>query len=203
MICCGGRLLQHNSSFSKRVMIPMHKASEPVKVENFNPDWASWFVKLSSYFKDILGTKVIRIEHVGSTSIPGMVAKPIIDFDIVIRISDFEDVRLRLEETGYVHQGDLGIPEREAFALHNLQLKKQLPPHHLYVCDFHSKELHRHIIFRDYLREYPEDADEYSKLKIHLVKEHSGDRESYIQGKACLVQEILEKAFHWSDRTNR
>jgi GrpB-like predicted nucleotidyltransferase (UPF0157 family) len=180
-------------------MIPMHKASEPVTVEGFNPDWASWFTKLSSYFKDRLGPKVIRTEHVGSTSIPGMVAKPIIDFDIVIHISDFKAIKSKLEVIGYIHQGDLGIPEREAFVLRNLELRDQLPPHHLYVCDIHSKELLRHIAFRNYLREHPEDALEYSRIKKHLVREHSGDREMYIQGKDSLVREILGKALYWYD----
>jgi GrpB-like predicted nucleotidyltransferase (UPF0157 family) len=181
----------------------MHKSSEPVIVKDYNPEWLSWFETLSSFFKSRLGRSVIRIEHVGSTSIPGMIAKPIIDFDIVINISDFDEVRSCLEVIGYAHQGDLGIPEREAFAINDHELKKQLPPHHLYVCDLHSKELHRHLAFRDYLREHPEDARIYSKLKIHLVKEHSGDRELYIQGKDHLVQEILEKAMSWYDSKNQ
>ena len=175
----------------------MHKASEPVVLEEYNPDWKSWFKTLCSFFEPKLEHLVTQIEHVGSTSIPGIIAKPIIDFDIVIRKSDFEEVRSRLEEIGYVHQGDLGIPEREAFALTNIELREQLPAHHLYVCDIHSKELHRHIAFREYLCDHPEDAKAYSEIKVHLVKEHSGDRELYIEGKDQLVQEILERALHW------
>lgn len=177
----------------------MHKASELVTVEDFNPDWASWFAKLSSYFKDRLGPKVIRIEHVGSTSIPRMVAKPIIDFDIVIHISDFKEIKSKLEVIGYVHQGDLGIPGREAFVLRNIELIEQLPPHHLYICDINSTELHRHIAFRDYLCKHPEDARKYSEIKVRLVRDHSGDRELYMQGKDSLVREILGRALHWYD----
>jgi len=172
----------------------MHKASELVKLEEYNPEWISWFETIRLFFESKLKPYLIRVEHVGSTSIPGMVAKPIIDFDIVIRISDFEEIRRRLENEGYVHQGDLGIPEREAFAHENEDLKNQLPPHHLYVCDINSRELHRHIMFRDYLRQHPDDATEYSKIKLYLVKKHSGDRESYIQGKDEIVQSILERA---------
>ena len=175
----------------------MHKTTEQVTVEKYNTEWTLWFEQLCSFFQPKLGPKVFRIEHVGSTAIPGMIAKPIIDFDIVIQISDFEEIKSKLEVIGYVHQGDLGIPEREAFALRNLELKEQLPPHHLYVCDMYSKELHRHIAFRDYLCEHPEAAKKYSELKVHLVKEHSGDRDMYIEGKDQLVQEILERALGW------
>ena len=177
----------------------MHKATEPVTVEQYNPDWISWFETLSAFFKTRLEPFVIRIEHVGSTAIPGMIAKPIIDFDIVIRMPEFDEVRSRLEMIGYVHQGDLGIPEREAFALTDLKLKEELPPHHLYVCDIKSKELHRHIAFRDYLRSHPDDASKYSEIKIQLVKKHSGDRTLYIDGKDHLVKEILEKAIEWAN----
>jgi GrpB-like predicted nucleotidyltransferase (UPF0157 family) len=204
MICCGGNNpLQHTSSFFRRwVLITMHKLSEPVILEEYRPEWSKWFERLCSFLDCKLDPHVIRIEHVGSTSIQGMIAKPIIDFDIVIRISDFDEIRNRLEVIGYSHQGDLGIPEREAFVLTNDELKEQLPPHHLHVCDINSKELHRHIAFRDYLREHPEDAGKYSELKIHLVNEHSGDRELYIQGKDCLVREILEKALRWYNSKN-
>jgi len=180
----------------------MHKLSEPVILEEYNPEWIVWFERLRTFFEDKLGPNIIRIEHVGSTSIPGIISKPIIDFDIVIYISDFNVVRSILETIGYVHQGDLGIPEREAFTINDNELNERLPPHHLYVCDLYSKELHRHIAFRDYLREHPEDAAKYSELKLHLVKEHSGDRASYIEGKVSLVQEILEKALFWYDTTN-
>ena len=184
-------------------MIVMHKASEPVTIEKFNPDWTSWFEELRSFFEQNLGPNVIRIEHVGSTSIPEMIAKPIIDLDIVCHISNFDEIKSRLEAIGYAHQGDLGIPEREAFALTNLELKERLPTHHLYVCDVHSKELHRHITFRDYLCEHPEDTKKYSEIKMRLVKEHSGDRELYIQGKAQLVQDILERALRWYNNRDR
>jgi GrpB-like predicted nucleotidyltransferase (UPF0157 family) len=203
MSCCGELIpLQHNSSFCQCVMVTMHKDSESVIVEEFNSEWISWFETLCSFFEHKLDPYVLRIEHVGSTSIPGMVAKPIIDFDIVIRMSDFEEIQSRLEVIGYVHQGDLGIPEREAFTLHDLELKKRLPPHHLYVCDIQSKELHRHIAFRNYLHEHPEEAVEYSKIKEQLVKEHSGDREMYIQGKDSLVRGILGRALHWYDENS-
>ncbi|MGD9395783.1 MAG: GrpB family protein [Candidatus Thorarchaeota archaeon] len=180
----------------------MHKPSEPVTVERYNPEWVSWFEQLCSFFEPRLAPHVIKFEHVGSTAIPKMIAKSIIDFDIVIQIADFDEIRSRLESIGYVHQGDLGIPEREAFSLEDIDLKGLLPPHHLYVCYFHSKELHRHIAFRDYLCNHPADAREYSKLKQSLVDKYKGDRESYIAGKNQLVREILDRALSWYEGKN-
>ena len=180
----------------------MHKASEPVTVEKYNPEWVSWFEQLCSFFDPKLAPHVIRFEHVGSTAIPGMISKPIIDLDIVIQIADFDEIKSRLETIGYVHQGDLGIPEREAFALEDFYLKDRLPPHHLYVCDLNSKELHRHVTFRDYLREHPADAREYSELKQSLVDKYDGDRESYIAGKNQLVRAILDRALFLYERKN-
>ena len=73
------------------------------------------------------------------------------------------------------------------------------PPHHLYVCDSDSKELHRHIAFREYLLKHPDDVIELSELKLQLVEKYSGDRESYIEGKDELIRSILDKALKFAD----
>ncbi|MFX1481762.1 MAG: GrpB family protein [Promethearchaeota archaeon] len=176
----------------------MHKDTEPVTVQDYDPVWKTWSEELQSFLDDSLSRMAVRMEHVGSTAIPGMVAKPIIDLVIVISVRDFEEVKSRLAKVGFIHRGDLGIKGREAFLLTDVELKKHLPPHHLYVCDLENEELRRLIAFRDYLRVHPEDAAEYSKLKIELVKQYSGDRVRYIDGKDNLVKEILEKALQWS-----
>ncbi|MFX1560770.1 MAG: GrpB family protein [Promethearchaeota archaeon] len=176
----------------------MHDDSEPVIVEEYNPEWALWFETLCSLLKPILGEYVIRIEHVGSTAVPGMLAKPIIDLNIVIRDEDFEEVNSILSEIGFVHLGDLGITGREAFNCVDPELKSRLPPHHLYICDLHAEELNRQVTFRNYLRTHPDDANAYSEFKRHLVREYSGNRVSYIEGKDALVKEILERALRWA-----
>ena len=134
----------------------MHKPSEPVTVESYNPEWSSWFEKLSDFLQSGLREYAVRIEHVGSTAVPGMIAKPIIDIDVVIQKSHFEKTKTCLEEIGYSHLGDLGIAEREAFDLVDIELRRQFPPHHLYVCDteiLHCEDwlisLHHHRLRRE------------------------------------------------------
>ena len=95
----------------------------------------------------------------------------------------------RLARLGYVHQGNLGIPEREAF----LALAND-PPHHLYVCPPCSAEFRRHVAFRDYLRAHPSEAKAYGDLKISLAARFSEDRSAYIAGKDRFVAELTRRA---------
>ena len=164
------------------------------KVEEYNSAWNDWFHQLRTFFEKQLFDLILRIEHVGSTAVPGMVAKPIIDLDLVIEEFNFNQIRTKLEEFGYIHQGDLGIEEREAFKLLNDELKQSLPPHHLYVCKKESIELKRHIVFREFLRRNSKEREEYSKIKKSLFKRFKDDRESYIEGKDSTIRTILSKA---------
>ncbi|MFW9851375.1 MAG: GrpB family protein [Candidatus Thorarchaeota archaeon] len=164
------------------------------KIEEYDPEWKEWFTQLRKYFEYYLSNLIIRIEHVGSTAIPNMVAKPIIDMDIVIKKENFNEIKTKLEEMGYSHQGDLGVEEREAFKLLNDELKQSLLPHHLYVCNQDSKELKRHIIFREFLRNNPKEANEFCRIKRELYKRFSNNKEAYIEAKDSTVKEILRKA---------
>ncbi|AIQ46329.1 hypothetical protein R70723_10905 [Paenibacillus sp. FSL R7-0273] len=159
-------------------------------VVDYDPSWTRAFAKLREFVLPVLEDIVVSIEHVGSTSVPGLAAKPIIDLDVVVPTQ--EDVYIavqRLATLGYVHEGDLGIKGREAF----------IPPadviwHHLYVCTVDSAEYKRHILFRDYMRGHPEDAKRYSNLKIELAERFSKDRAAYSNAKSCFVNEILQRA---------
>lgn len=164
------------------------------KIEEYNPEWKEWFILLRAYFFEQLANLIIDIEHIGSTSVPKMAAKPIIDMDIVIEERNFEPVKKKLEELGYLHQGDLGIQEREAFKLLNQELKSILPPHHLYVCNEESRELHRHKKFRDFLIQNPKYRDCYSKIKKDLYIKYPENREAYIEEKDEIVSKIVRKA---------
>ena len=163
-------------------------------VTDYNPDWPAWFERIRDLIARKLGPTFLAIEHVGSTAVPGMVAKPIIDLDVVIEPDLFETVKRLLGEFGYRHEGDLGIPEREAFKLDGPGPAAALPPHHLYVCPRHSAELARHRAFRALLRAHREWAERLSELKRSLVTQYGDDREAYMAGKDALVRKITALA---------
>ena len=163
-------------------------------VDDYNPEWIIWFVTLREFLAKQLGDSYIAIEHIGSTSVPGMVTKPIIDIDIVIRVGAFADIRRELCAIGYRHEGDLGISGREAFDLRTAKMKSSLPAHHLYVCQSDCAELQRHIAFRNYLRRHEAIVVDLSFLKILLVSKHDNDLQAYICGKSEMVRQITENA---------
>ena len=119
----------------------------------YDDAWQSAFEKIMAEIEKVIGDLIIGIEHVGSTAVEGMSAKPCIDIDVIIEdYSVFNSVVDRLKTIGYIHEGDLGIKNREAFKYSG---KEHLQMHHLYVCPKYSEELHRHITFRDFLRNNP------------------------------------------------
>lgn len=163
-------------------------------VEKYNPDWTKWFERIKSFLDKDVVQACIRIEHTGSTSIPGMIAKPIIDLILVIAPNDFEKAKNLLVLKGYLYEGDLGITGREAFKIPDDKLRQRLPQHHLYVCAKDSIELKKQISFREYLKIHKADAGRLSELKWSLAKRYNNDREAYMQGKAALCEEITQKA---------
>ena len=163
-------------------------------VRSYDPAWPAHFRQIERYLAAGLGELDCVIEHVGSTAVPGMVAKPIIDVDVVIQPGAFATVKGRLERLGYEHQGDLGIPEREAFYLAAERTRAALPEHHLFICVWGVVELRRHLAFRDFLRENPMWRARLSRLKLELCVVYRNDRRAYIEGKSAMVQQITELA---------
>lgn len=111
-----------------------------------------------------------------------------IDIDVVIKdYSVFDVVVRKLETIGYIHEGDLGIKNREAFKYSS---KPHLQTHHLYVCPQYSEELHRHITFRDFLRNDPEAARKYSLAKETAARLFPDDIDQYIKYKSPCIEEL-------------
>lgn len=137
--------------------------TKEVLVLSYQESWKDDFKKIAKELKAALGDLILKIEHVGSTSVQGLSAKPIIDIDLVIAIdTDLSEVIQELAVIGYVHEGNLGIEGREAFAYSG---KEHLQVHHIYVCPENSPELKRHLAFRDYLRSHPEAVLAYGEVK--------------------------------------
>ncbi len=159
-----------------------------VVVLPYDEQWRLDFHEIEDELTKALGQLPVRIEHVGSTSVQGLSAKPIIDIDIVINdYSDLETIKSALEKIGYHHEGNLGIIGREAFKYDG---KEHLRKHHLYVCPVDSPELKRHIAFRDYLRTHPDAVCEYSRIKEEGAKLYPYDIEGYIEHKSPFIEKI-------------
>ena len=163
-----------------------------VVVVPYDAAWVRGFERIAAELRPALGDLALAIEHVGSTSVPGLSAKPIIDIDVVIEDPSRLDAAIAaLAAVGYRHEGDLGIPGREAFKYEG---KDHLPRHHLYVCPRDSAELRRHLAFRDYLRAHPEAAREYGRIKAEGAALYPEDIEGYIAHKAPFIERIYREA---------
>lgn len=166
-------------------------ATRNIVVLPYDENWKKAFEDIKSELDVVLKDLVLSIEHVGSTSVEGLSAKPIIDIDVVIEDrSRLDDVITALGKIGYTHEGDQGIPGREAFKYEG---KEHLMKHHLYVCSKDASELKRHISFRDYLREHPEAVREYSRVKEEGARLFPHDIDSYIEHKSPFIESIYKE----------
>ncbi|HEY7422327.1 MAG TPA: GrpB family protein, partial [Gaiellaceae bacterium] len=161
----------------------------PFVVVAYDEGWPALFEELAAPVRSAVADLGAEVEHVGSTAVPGLAAKPIVDLDVVVHSPD--DVAAAIERLcglGYTYQGDKGIPGREALLW---------PPgttrHHLYVVVAGSEPLQAHLAFRDHLREHPEVAEEYGALKRRLADEYRDDRLGYTEAKSEFVLGVLQR----------
>ena len=146
------------------------------------------FEEIKNALEAEIGDLILGVEHIGSTSVEGLSAKPCIDIDVVIKdYLVFDEIVRKLGAIGYIHEGDLGIKDREAFKYTD---KPHLMMHHLYVCPQYSEELHRHITFRDFLRHNAEAVKKYSLVKEKAAELFSDDIDKYIQYKTPCIEEL-------------
>lgn len=166
-------------------------------LEPNNPQWKTNFEQLQQTLSQLLSGLPISIEHVGSTSIPGMYAKPILDIDIILHQKEFlTSVSTRLEQVGYRNKGEQGITERFAFAQTNAFTpatgsNKTWQEHHLYVCVSGSLALKNHLHFRNTLLQQTELASQYAQLKKQLATQPGMTRQHYNQRKTEFILSVL------------
>ncbi len=163
-------------------------------IQPYQPQWAEDFQLLAQTLQHALDGLSIRIEHVGSTAVPGLAAKPIIDVDIVFpQVVAFDSIRTRLEAVGYYHNGNQGIADRDVFkrtiAVHPVF---DTIAHHLYVCPEHSAELERHLRFRDALRASDAARLAYQSMKIDIANFANQDRKQYAALKEEKARALVE-----------
>ena len=165
-------------------------------IRAYGSDWARDFTGLVEFLTPFLPEDALA-HHVGSTSIPNMPAKDIVDVDIECGPGGMVDIINSLRKAGYAHAGDQGIPSREAFHPLKGTNASKLRPHHLYACESNSPELARHLAFRDYLLAHPDRADWLANKKIQADAEATS-RDAYIENKSVSYAEIVKEAMTWS-----
>lgn len=161
----------------------------PARVVDYDPAWPSTFEEIRRRIEPALTDVALAVEHVGSTAVPGLAGKPIVDLDVVL--ADASQVPMaiqRLVALGYVHKGDDGIVGREVF-----KPPVNGPYHHLYVVVEGSKPHRDHVDLRDYLRRHPEEARRYAEPKHEIAHLLLTDREAYTRGKSDLIEEMLAR----------
>jgi len=172
-----------------------------IEVVPYNPQWASDYLALSRNFKIKLWREIIGIEHFGSTSVPGLAAKPVLDIMLIIPDTDQSLNKLKnaLEKVGYDHEGDLGISGREAFKNRDRYAPydmngREWPIHYLYACRNHTPVLIEFLAFRNYLRNHPREVEEYRRVKLQAAELYPHDIDGYMAYKKECVANILQKA---------
>jgi len=162
-----------------------------VILREHNKEWSKLFDKEANLISSKISGYIVDIQHIGSTAIPGTVAKPIIDIAVAVEdLSNVMQVITPLQEIGYAYRGEQGIPDRHLFVKGNEESRT----HHMHVMDNTSYEWKKHIVFRDYLRQNPLETKQYSELKKKLAVEFELDREKYTDSKEEFIQRILDKA---------
>lgn len=164
-----------------------------VNVSPYSEEWPVLFAEESGQIKRILGEELVEIHHFGSTSVPGLAAKSIIDMLSVVKDIELVDrFNAELQIFGYEGKGENGIPGRRYF-----QKGGDERTHHLHIYQIGSPEIGRHLVFRDFLRAHPDAAEEYGELKLRLAKQFPYDIDSYINGKEGLATDIQGQAIAW------
>jgi len=153
----------------------------------YNINWPLMYKRESSTIKDLLGSEIIDIYHIGSTSIPGSDAKPIIDILIAVKSVDVID-KLEFKMIGlkYRPMGEFGIKGRRFF----IKGTDEERTHHVHVFQGGDPEIKRHLHFRDYLTKHPEEIAKYGQLKRKLAKKYKNNIDRYTKGKSAFIARV-------------
>jgi GrpB-like predicted nucleotidyltransferase (UPF0157 family) len=166
-----------------------------VEVVPHNPQWRDAFEAEAKYVAAALGENVVSIHHIGSTAIPNIYAKPVVDLLVEVRdITEVDGQSSAMESIGYEVMGEYGISGRRYF---RKQIREGIRTHNIHAFEAGSAEVERHLAFRDYIIAHPEDAQRYSELKRKLADEHPQSIDGYMDGKDGFIKEMDRRAAHW------
>lgn len=159
----------------------------PVEVVPYSPSWPAQFELVARDLRQALaGLASPRVEHVGSTSVPGLAAKPILDIDVIVDREEMRAAVAAMGSAGYVHRGDLGIADREAF-----YAPDDSPRRNVYVCRADALSVRNHLAVRKVLRARADLRDEYAGMKLTLAAELNMNIDTYIARKSAVLQKVL------------
>ncbi len=168
--------------------------SRQVVVVPYDPTWPARFEAEAARLRKVFGPLVCAVHHIGSTSVVGLPAKPIID--ILLEVRDIQAVDAcdaAMVALGYEPKGEYGIPGRRYF-----RKGQTRRTHHVHAFQHDNRvEIERHLAFRDYLRAHAAEAHRYAQLKQELARRHPRDIEAYMDGKDALVKELERRALEW------
>jgi GrpB-like predicted nucleotidyltransferase (UPF0157 family) len=166
-----------------------------IEVVPHDPQWQGAFEAEAKQIAGILGKNVAAIHHIGSTAIPNIYAKPVVDMLVEVKdITEVDRQGASLELLGYEVKGEFGISGRRYFRKDDREGNRT---HQIHAYESGSAELERHLAFRDYMIAHPEDAQSYSELKRKLAEEHSHSMNGYMDGKDSFIKEMDRRAAKW------
>lgn len=161
-----------------------------VEVVAYREEWPAQFAVIASRLGEALAAvPSARVEHVGSTAIPGLVAKPVLDIDVIVDADEVPEAVIALERIGYRHRGHLGLVGREAF-----YPPDDDPRRNVYVCEAGSLNVRNHLAVRDVLRRRDDLRDRYAAVKSALAADPDMDINTYIEGKTDVLQLVLAES---------
>jgi GrpB-like predicted nucleotidyltransferase (UPF0157 family) len=169
---------------------------DQVIIVTYDPEWPRLFLELGTALRKALGKTALRIDHIGSTAVPGLDAKPIIDVQIsVASFKPLDTYRIPIESLGFIYREKPDLSRRYFREIPG----KRRTHIHVRIVGSWSEQLA--LLFRDYLRTHEEGAKQYAELKYHLAEKYRNDRLSYTEGKSPFIWEIMILADRWCQET--
>src|SRR5262245_48199366 len=166
-----------------------------IEMVDYDPKWPAMLEIEKRRLHDALGDVAVRIEHIGSTAVPGLAAKPIIDIDVYVRaIEPMARYREPLEALGYVFKFDPETPRLHFFGYPAWRPRR----FHVHVAELGGRHMVADLAVRDFLQTRPDVAEEYARLKRILTAQHPGDGDAYVAGKAQFMTELQARALRWA-----